>query len=137
MTDLSAGNIAAAAAWSGDVIQLQLEDDNIQFAVPDEGALLWSDNMLVPANAANQAAAEALMNFVYQPEIAAQIAAWVNYITPVTGAQEAMLEIDESLAESELIFPSEESLSNTFDFKQLDEDEEEEYQNLFQGVIGA
>jgi spermidine/putrescine transport system substrate-binding protein len=136
-TDLAAGNIAACIAWSGDVLQLQFDDPDIQFVVPDEGATLWSDNMLIPANAANQPAAEALMNFVYQPEVAAQIAAWVNYITPVDGAQEAMAEIDEELAESELIFPSEETFDQTFEFKQLDEDEETEYQNLFQSVIGA
>lgn len=136
-TDLAAGNIAAAIAYSGDVIQLQFEDPEIQFVVPDEGALLFSDNMLVPANAENQAAAEAFMNFVYQPDIAAQIAAYVNYITPVDGAQDALAAIDEELAESELIFPNEETLARTFDFKQLDEEEEQEYQNLFQGVIGA
>lgn len=135
--DLAAGNAVAAIGWSGDVFQLQLDDPALQFVVPAEGSLLWSDNMLVPANAANQAAAEQFMDFVYRPEIAAQIAAYVNYITPVTGAQEALAELDPELAESEFIFPTEESLTNTFDFKLLDEDEEAEYQNLFQGVIGA
>jgi spermidine/putrescine transport system substrate-binding protein len=99
--------------------------------------MLWSDNMLIPANAQNKANAEAFMNFVYQPEIAAQIAAWVNYITPVEGAQEAIAEIDPELAENELIFPSAETLDNTFDFKVLDEEEERTYQELFQSVIGA
>lgn len=135
--DLATGNLAAAIAWSGDVIQLQFDNPDLQFVVPAEGSLLWSDNMLVPANAAHQAEAEEFMNFVYQPEIAAQIAAYVNFITPVSGAQEAMEEIDPELASDELIFPSEETLANTFDFKQLSEDEEREYQDLFQGVIGA
>jgi spermidine/putrescine transport system substrate-binding protein len=137
VADLSAGNAVAALGWSGDLLQLQLEDPALQFVVPAEGALLWSDNMLVPANAAHQAAAEQFMNFVYRPEIAAQIAASVNYITPVEGAQEALAELDPELAESELIFPSQESLERTFDFKQLDEEEEARYQELFQGVIGA
>jgi spermidine/putrescine transport system substrate-binding protein len=137
VADLAAGNAVAAIGWSGDVLQLQFDDPALEFAVPAEGALLWSDNMLVPANAENQPAAEQFMNFVYDPAVAAQIAAYVNYITPVEGAQEAMAEIDEELAESELIFPTSETLDRTFDFKQLDEEEEEEYQNLFQGVIGA
>jgi len=135
--DLAAGNAVAAIGWSGDIFQLQFDDPALEFVVPTEGSLLWSDNMLVPANAENQAAAEQFMDFVYRPEIAAQIAAYVNYITPVSGAQEALAEFDPELAESEFIFPTEESLANTFDFKLLDEDEEAEYQNLFQGVIGA
>jgi len=136
-TDLAAGNIAAAIAWSGDIIQLQFDNPDLQFVVPDEGALLWSDNMLIPANAQNKANAETFMDFVYRPAIAAQIAAWVNYITPVDGAQEAMEDVDPELVAFDLIFPPDEMLAGTFDFKQLDEEEEEEYQNLFQGVIGA
>lgn len=137
VADLAAGNAVAAIGWSGDVLQLQFDNPALEFAVPAEGALLWSDNMLVPAGAEHQPAAEQFMNFVYDPAIAAQIAAYVNYITPVEGAQEAMAELDEELAESELIFPTSDTLARTFDFKQLDEEEETEYQNLFQGVIGA
>jgi spermidine/putrescine transport system substrate-binding protein len=137
VNDLAAGNIAAAVAWSGDIVQLQLDNPDLEFVLPAEGGLLWSDNMLVPANPPNQRTAEAFMDFVYRPEIAAQIAAWVNYISPVQGAQEAMEELDPELAEDELIFPSAETLAQTFEFKSLDEDEEAEYQRLFQGVIGA
>lgn len=135
--DLAAGNIAAAMAWSGDVIQLQFDNPDLKFVVPDKGAYLWSDNMMVPNNAEHKANAEALMNFYYQPEIAAEVAAWVNYITPVEGAKEAMADIDPELAEYELIFPSDELLSNTFEFKTLDEEEERKYQDAFQKVIGA
>lgn len=135
--DLAAGNIGAAIAWSGDVIQSQFENPDIRWVIPDEGGMLWSDNMLIPAGAENYANAHAFMNFVYEPQVAAQIAAWVNYITPVDGAREAMAELDESLVDNELIFPSEQTLSNTFDFKQLSEEEETEYQELFQQVIGA
>lgn len=136
-TDLAAGNIAAAIAWSGDIIQLQFDNPDLQFVVPDEGALLWSDNMLIPNGAQNKANAEALMNFYYQPEIAAELAAWVNYITPVEGAKEAMADFDESLVDNDLIFPPDELLANTFDFRTLDEDENKQYQEAFQGVIGA
>lgn len=135
--DLAAGNIAACTGWSGDIIQLQFDNPDLRFVIPREGGVLWSDNMLIPANAANKANAEAFMDFVYQPEVAAQIAAWVNYICPVQGAQEALAEIDPELAEDPLIFPSEETLANTFEFKVLEEEEEAEYQRLFQAVIGA
>jgi spermidine/putrescine transport system substrate-binding protein len=135
--DLAAGNIAACMAWSGDIIQLQFDNPDLQFVIPAEGATLWSDNMLIPAGARNKRNAEAFMDFVYRPEIAAQIAEWVNFITPIQGAQEAMEEIDPELAEDELIFPSEETLRQTFEFKVLDEEEERQYQDLFQEVIGA
>ena len=137
IADLAAGNIGAAIAWSGDVIQSQFENPDIQWVVPKEGAYLWSDNMLIPKAAANVANAHAWIDFVYDPAIAAQIAAWVNYITPVEGAKEAIAEIDESLMENQLIFPSEETLANTFEFKPLDEAEETQYDELFQAVIGA
>jgi spermidine/putrescine transport system substrate-binding protein len=136
-SDLAAGNIAAAIAWSGDVIQLQFDNPDLQFVVPDQGAVLWSDNMLIPAPAEHKANAEALMNYYYQPEVAAELAAWVNYITPVEGAKEAMADIDPELVDYELIFPSEELLGNTFEFKVLDEEEERRYQDAFQAVIGA
>jgi spermidine/putrescine transport system substrate-binding protein len=136
-TDLAAGNIAAAIAWSGDVIQLQFDNPDLQFVVPDQGAVLWSDNMLIPAPAEHKANAEALMNYYYQPDVAAELAAWVNYITPVEGAKEAMADIDPELADYELIFPSQELLGNTFEFKVLDEEEERRYQDAFQAVIGA
>jgi spermidine/putrescine transport system substrate-binding protein len=135
--DLAAGNIAACTGWSGDIIQLQFDNPDLQFVIPREGGVLWSDNMLIPQGAANKANAEAFMDFVYRPEVAAQIAAWVNFISPVEGAQEAMEDIDPELAEDQLIFPDDETLANTFEFKVLDEEEEAEYQRLFQSVIGA
>ena len=137
VADLAAGNIGAAIAWSGDVIQSQFENPDIEWVLPKEGGLLWSDNMLIPAQAQNVANAHAFMDFVYDPEIAAQIVAWVNYITPVEGAKKEIAKIDKSLVNNQLIFPNEETLSQTFEFKTLDEEEEQQYEELFQGVIGA
>ena len=137
VADLAAGNIGAAIAWSGDVIQSQFENPDIEWVLPAEGGLLWSDNMLIPANAENLANAHAFMDFVYDPAIAAQIAAWVNYITPVEGAKAEIAKIDKSLVNNELIFPTAKTLDQTFEFKNLDEAEEKQYEELFQGVIGA
>ena len=83
--DLVKGNVVACEAWSGDVIQLQFDNPNIKFVAPEEGLSLWSDNMLVPNQGEHKANAEEWMNFYYQPEIAAELAAWVNYICPVDG----------------------------------------------------
>ncbi|HEX2177172.1 MAG TPA: spermidine/putrescine ABC transporter substrate-binding protein [Nocardioidaceae bacterium] len=135
--DLVRGNIAACEAWSGDVIQLQFENPNIRFVAPEEGLSLWSDNMLVPNQATHKTNAETLMNYYYQPAVAAELAAWVNYICPVQGAQEEMRKIDPSLADNNLIFPDEQMLSNTYDFMALSQSKEQEYQRQFASVIGA
>ena len=103
--DLTAGNIVACEAWSGDVIQAQFDNPDIKFVVPEEGLSLWSDNMIVPNKATHQANAEDWINYYYEPEVAAKLAAWVNYICPVKGAQEEMEKIDPSLVDNELIFP--------------------------------
>jgi spermidine/putrescine transport system substrate-binding protein len=135
--DLSRGNLAMAQAYSGDVIQLQKDNPDLQFVIPDEGATLWSDNMLIPAGAAEPYGAEAYMNYVYEPEVAARIAAYVNYVTPVVGAKEVLAKQDPKLAENELIFPSEETLSNLHPFVTLTEDEERQMTEAYQAVIGA
>ncbi len=135
--DLASGNILAAIGWSGDVLQLQADDPDMQLVVPAEGGMLWSDNLMVPKGAGNKAGAEKLMDFYYDPKIAAEVAAYVNYVTPVQGAQEAMQEIDPELAANELIFPTAETLATLHSFKALDEGEEKEYQDMFQKVIGA
>ena len=85
--DLVKGNVVACEAWSGDIIQLQFDNPDIKFVAPEEGLALWSDNMLVPNKAEHKANAEKLMDYYYQPEVAAELAAWVNYICPVAGRQ--------------------------------------------------
>ncbi|HEU0040841.1 MAG TPA: extracellular solute-binding protein, partial [Jiangellaceae bacterium] len=130
-------NIVAAMAWSGDVIQLQFENPDIKFVAPEEGLSLWSDNMLVPNKATHKANAEALMDHYYDPAVAAELAAWVNYICPVAGAQEEMVNIDPELAENPLIFPTAELLANAHGFMELDEDQDRKYADWFNQVIGA
>jgi spermidine/putrescine transport system substrate-binding protein len=132
---LSRGDVWAAMAWSGDVIQLQFEDDALQFVIPESGGNLWADNMLIP-NGGDVFTASTFMNYVYDPEVAAQIAAWVNYITPVVGAQEAMQEIDPELAENTLIFPDEEMLANVVETPP-EFSNNEEYKEQFQALLGG
>ena len=73
--------------------------------MPDEGCILWSDNMIIPVGAPNTAAALAFMNYVYEPEVAADIAEYVNYVSPVAGVKEILAKRDPKLAENQLIFP--------------------------------
>jgi spermidine/putrescine transport system substrate-binding protein len=135
--DLAAGNIVACEAWSGDVIQAQLDNPAIKFVTPEEGLMIWSDNMLVPNLATHQANAEAWMNYYYEPAVAAKLAAWVNYICPVKGAQQEMESIDPSLVDNPLIFPDDQTLAATMSFMALDEAQITEYEGDFADVTGG
>ena len=135
--ELAKGDIAACVGWSGDVIQLNFEDENIRFVAPESGVMLWSDNMQVPNRATHQANAEALMNYYYEPAVAAELAAYVNYICPVEGAQAEMENIDPELAANELIFPDSSVLDGAKVFMALNEAQERIFEQKFQQVIGA
>ncbi len=126
----------AAIGWSGDIFQINAENGNKWgFALPDTGGTLWSDNLVIPTTATNKAGAEALMNFYYDPKNAAEVAAYVNYICPVQGAQEEMKKIDPELAKSEWIFPTQELLDNSQVFRPLTPEEQAEYSEAFGRVI--
>jgi spermidine/putrescine transport system substrate-binding protein len=135
--DLISGDALAVIGWSGDITQINFEEgERWAFAIPEAGGTLWSDNMLVPIGSPHKANAETLMNYYYDPAVAAEVAAWVNYVCPVQGAREAMEQIDPSLVEDNLIFPSEEFLANVSAFRSLDPQEEQEFNAEFQRVIG-
>ncbi|MGW5251728.1 polyamine ABC transporter substrate-binding protein [Streptomyces sp. NPDC004012] len=107
--DLVSGDVLACQAYSGDVIQLQADNPDIRFVVPEEGAELWSDSLMIPDRARHKANAERLVDYYYQPEVAAALAAWVNYVCPVPAAQNVLAaakdEDTAALAENPLIFP--------------------------------
>jgi spermidine/putrescine transport system substrate-binding protein len=134
--DLVKGDVLLAMAWSGDIVQKQLEKASLKFTVADEGGMLWTDNMLIPKGAKNKYTAELMIDFVYTPEIAAQIEAWVNYICPVKGAQEILLKDSPDLANNPLIFPPDDVLAKLKIFKSLTEDDETYFNTQFQAVSG-
>ena len=135
--DLVNEDTLAAIAWSGDITLLNFEAgyEKWKFVIPEAGGTLWADNFLVPIGSPRKANVEQLINYYYEPEVAAEVAAWVNYITPVEGAREAMEAIDPELAENQLIFPNEETLANTAIFRGLTAQEENEFQAAFQSVL--
>lgn len=135
--DLAKGNIAACVAWSGDVIQLQAKNEKIKYVIPEAGAMLWSDNMEIPNNAKHKKNAEAWINYYYDPKVAAQVAAYVNYICPVDGAQEEAAKIDPALANNPLIFPDAATLAKAHIFAGLDEATEKKCQDAFAKVMGG
>jgi spermidine/putrescine transport system substrate-binding protein len=135
--DLTAGNIVACEAWSGDVISAQGDNPDIKFVVPEEGLSLWSDNMIVPNKSEHRGNAEKWIDFYYEPEVAAKLAAYVNYICPVEGARDAMVKIDDTLVDNPLIFPSEDDLKDAFDFMVLNDAQARKYEGEFSDVTGG
>jgi spermidine/putrescine transport system substrate-binding protein len=133
--DLASGNVLAAVAWSGDVVQLQLDNPNLEFVIPESKSHIWTDNMLIPTGG-DVFSAATFMDYVYRPEVAAQIEAYVNYICPVNGAQEEIRKLDEALAENPLIFPDDETLAKTFIFD-AEAADNQDFKEKFQTVIGA
>jgi spermidine/putrescine transport system substrate-binding protein len=128
---LSAGDIAACVAWSGDVASLGLDAPELGLTLPEAGYTLWSDNFVIPALAKHKKNAEKLINYYYEPKVMGEVEAWVNYISPVTGTKDAVVAIDASLGGNQLIFPSAETLSKAKKFRDLTATEESEYTRMF------
>ncbi|MGP5599058.1 ABC transporter substrate-binding protein [Glutamicibacter arilaitensis] len=136
--DLISGDAIAGLAYSGDITQLNFEEGNKwEFALPERGGLLWSDNFMVPMGATHKTNAEKLMDFYYQPDVAAEVAAYVNYLCPVDGAQEQMEKIAPELVSDPLIFPTQDFLKRATTERELSVEEETDFQNQFQEVIGV
>jgi spermidine/putrescine transport system substrate-binding protein len=140
LEDLKSGNAIAGIVWSGDLFVLRSEtkDENWEFVIPESGGTLWSDNLMVPITSTHRRNAETLMNYYYDPAVAAQVAAWVNYVCPVEGAQAEMEKIDPELAKSPFIFPSEDYIKqhNVQGFRALDPQEDAEYSSMWAKVVG-
>ena len=136
ITSMEGGDVVAAIAWSGDIASIVSKKYSFDFVLPESGGMLWTDNMLVPAMARHRNNAERLMDYYYDPEVAATLAAYVQYICPVEGAQAAMEKIDSSLVDNPLIFPTSEDLAKTHIFKALTSSEQAKYDQAFQTLIG-
>jgi spermidine/putrescine transport system substrate-binding protein len=135
--DITKGDSWVIIGWSGDAVQLEADNPNIKFVPPESGVSLWTDNMQVPVGAPEPYTAEKFMDFVYEPEVQADITAYVNYICPVNGVKEILSERDPALAKNQLIFPNDQTLANAFIFRQLKPEEDTQLTEAFQGVIGA
>ena len=146
--DMTAGNIAAFMSWSGDVLYYALwVGEPLEFIVPEGGALLWIDNMLIPTNAANPSGAYQLMDYYYKPEVAQMVTEFVLYMSPVPEVQDLIAahaeteEIDwrakalKQTAENPLLWPDDELLSQVSFGRQLTTDEEaEEWDAIFSPI---
>jgi spermidine/putrescine transport system substrate-binding protein len=132
------GDYVAGIVWSGDVVQMNFSKktrDMFGFFLPQSGGTISSDVFTVPIGATHKKNAEALINYYFDPVNAAELAAWVNYITPVAGAYDEAIKLDPELAENNLIFPSEEFLSFTHAFRALSPQEEQSFSTAWQRIL--
>lgn len=138
MNDFISGEAVAGIVSSSDITQMNIENgDQWAFVIPEAGCMLWSDNLMVPVASPRKTNAEKIMDYYYEPEVAAQVAAYVQYTTPVQGAKEAMEKVDPSLMDNPLIFPSESDLAKARVFRSLSDKEESNYYSQFQKAFGA
>ncbi len=138
MDDLATGNYAACIGWSGDISQLALDNPDLRFAIPEEGGMRWFDTMVIPAGAENVANAAVWMNYLYEPENAARIEAYIGYNPPVEGVREVFAANEETaaLADNPLMFPDEETLAQLVVFANLDEETEAAFDERFAEITG-
>ncbi len=132
---LSNGDLTATMAWSGDIVQLQADNNHLKWNLPDTGGDIWTDNMLIPKGG-NVYTASVYMNWVYTPKIAAEIEDYVNYVCPVLGAKAVLVKQDPAIANNPLIFPTQQELNNvhTIDPTALTN---QKYQTAWQNLIAA
>lgn len=135
LQDFGSGDTWVAMVWSGDLASSGGEDD--RFVYPEEGSIIWTDNMLIPKGAKHKAAAEAMMDFVYDVKNAARLAAWIYYISPVKGVAEEIAKTDPELAANELLFPSAETAANMYPQMALDDEEDLKWLELSSDLEGA
>ena len=135
LQDFGSGDTWAAMVWSGDLASSGGEDD--RFVFPEEGSIIWTDNMLIPKGAQHKAAAEAMIDFVYDVQNAARLAAWIYYISPVKGAGEEIAKTDPDTAANPLLFPPSEIAANMFPQMALADEEDIKWADLAADLEGA
>jgi spermidine/putrescine transport system substrate-binding protein len=132
--DLKSGDAIAVIGWSGDMFSLKNDyDGKFDFTIPESGGTISGDNLVIPytATAEAKANAEKLINWYYDPAIAAEVAASVNYVTPVKGAQAEMEKFAPELVDNEFIFPTEKTMANLSVFRALTPAEETSWSEAF------
>ena len=135
--DLTSGDVDAVIGWSGDAVQLQADNPDIKFVMPKEGCMLWSDNMVIPVGAPNPTAAEAWMNYVYDPKNQTPITDYNYYFSPVSGVKPLIQKIDPPAAKSPLIFPTKKFTANCDTAPTLQGQEETKVTQAFDAVING
>jgi spermidine/putrescine transport system substrate-binding protein len=136
-SDLTSGDFAACIAWAGDVVQLKADSPDIDFIIPDSGYMTSTDNMLIPNKARHKTNAERLIDFYYEPKPAAELAAYINYVSPVDGVKPELEKLDKEAANNPLIIPDKAMAAKSHAFRSLSSKEETAFEEKFAKLTGA
>ncbi|WP_395298547.1 spermidine/putrescine ABC transporter substrate-binding protein [Kitasatospora hibisci] len=140
-SDLASGAALACQAYSGDAVQLTAENPDIAFVVPEEGGELWAESLLVPNRAGHKRNAELLIDHYYRPEVAAELAAAVQYICPVPAAREVLADSGDretaELAEHPLVFPTEEMRARLHTMRDVSAAERPDLHKVWTRITGV
>ncbi|MFF4316061.1 ABC transporter substrate-binding protein [Streptomyces sp. 900105755] len=136
-SDLSKGDLAACVAWGGDIVQLQADNPDVAYVIPDSGYMTSTDNLMIPNKARHKTNAERLIDYYYEPEPAAELSAYVNYVSPVADVQPYLAKIDKGAASNPLIVPDKAMQAKSHAFRALSSKEETAYQQKFAKLTGA
>ena len=131
---LAKGDVWAAIAWSGDLVQLKADHPGLKWALPKAGGIVWTDNMLIPKGG-NAHAASVLMNWYYQPSVMAKVEDYVNYVPPVAGTDVALKKLDPAVAKNPLIIPPQSVLDNAHQFDSAAVNNQD-FRKKFQALMG-
>ncbi|MCX5529807.1 spermidine/putrescine ABC transporter substrate-binding protein [Streptomyces sp. NBC_00006] len=147
-SSLQRGDLAASLVYSGDVFQANQSGSELEFVIPDEGGLLWTDNLCIPSTATHAVDALAYMDYVYRPEVAAKISETVQFVCPVPGAQKVVAQdaaaatgkrhrVLDAMSTSPLVFPTKADQSKLRRLRVLDKEEEKQWNALFEPIYQA
>ena len=132
---LASGDTAACLGWTGDVVQLQVDNPALGYVLPSTGCTLWSDNFVIPGMAQHKKNAETLINYYYDPAVMAKVVDYVNYISVVKNVEPILAKSDAGVAANQLIFPNATTLQRAHVFRGLSAAEETRYNKSFQTLI--
>jgi len=135
LQDFASGDTWVAQVWSGDLASSGGEDD--VFVYPEEGANLWTDNMMIPKGAPNKYTAELMMEWVYDVDRAARLANFIYYISPVKGVDTAILKLDPELEGNPLLFPPADVVARFHGQPEYDEATEAKVNELYADLSGT
>ncbi|GAS87871.1 polyamine ABC transporter substrate-binding protein [Mycolicibacterium brisbanense] len=135
--DLAAGNIAVAQAYSGDVVQLQADNPNLHFVVPEAGGDWFIDTMVIPYTTQNQKGAEAWINYVYDRPNYAKLVAFTQYVPVLTDMAEELDKINPTLSKNPLINPPAETLAKLKSWAALTDEQTQEFNAMYAAVTGG
>jgi spermidine/putrescine-binding protein len=99
---LASGQLVAAQAYSGDLLQAKEKNSKLDFVLPSAGAMRWVDSLAVPHYAPHPDNALKFMDFYLQPEIAAQVSNFIQYDTANAAA---VPKLDPAVSGNPVIFP--------------------------------